>query len=86
MEAFEEAVEAIKVGDPLDEATEMGPLISAGQRETVASLRARRRAGGDPRLGAPDGPGYWFPPTVLCPVERSTTAPCARRSSARSPW
>ena len=38
MEAFEEAVEAIKVGDPLDEATEMGPLISAGQRETVASF------------------------------------------------
>ena len=38
MEAFEEAVEAITVGDPLDEATEMGPLISAGQRETVASF------------------------------------------------
>src|SRR4051795_12754246 len=38
MDAFEEAVEAIKVGDPLDEATEMGPLISAGQLETVASF------------------------------------------------
>jgi acyl-CoA reductase-like NAD-dependent aldehyde dehydrogenase len=37
MEAMEEAVEAIRVGDPLDEETEMGPLISAGQRETVAS-------------------------------------------------
>src|SRR5215208_249741 len=37
MEAFEEAVEAIRVGDPLDDATEMGPLISAGQRDTVAS-------------------------------------------------
>ena len=74
MEAFEEAVEAIKVGDPLDEATEMGPLISAGQRETVASLRARRRAGGDPRLAPPTGPGYWFPPTVLCPVERDDRA------------
>src|SRR6201989_2243994 len=32
------AVQAIKVGDPLDEATEMGPLISAGQRESVASF------------------------------------------------
>ena len=68
MEAFEEAVEAIKVGDPLDEATEMGPLISAGQRETVASFVPE----GAPvaiRGSAPDGPGYWFPPTVLCPVD-----------------
>ncbi len=73
MDAFEEAVEAIKVGDPLDEATEMGPLISAGQRETVASYVPD----GAPvaiRGSAPDGPGYWFPPTVLCPVERSDRA------------
>jgi acyl-CoA reductase-like NAD-dependent aldehyde dehydrogenase len=73
MEAFEEVVEAIEVGDPLDEATEMGPLISAGQRETVASYVPE----GAPvaiRGSAPDGPGYWFPPTVLCPVERSDRA------------
>ena len=73
MEAFEEAVEAIKVGDPLDEATEMGPLISAGQRETVASFVPD----GAPvaiRGSAPGGPGYWFPPTVLCPVERDDRA------------
>jgi acyl-CoA reductase-like NAD-dependent aldehyde dehydrogenase len=68
MEAFEEAVEAINVGDPLDEATEMGPLISAGQRAAVASFVPD----GAPvaiRGSAPDGPGYWFPPTVLCPVD-----------------
>jgi acyl-CoA reductase-like NAD-dependent aldehyde dehydrogenase len=73
MEAFEEAVEAIKVGDPLDEATEMGPLISAGQREAVASFVPE----GAPvaiRGSAPDGPGYWYPPTVLCPVERDDRA------------
>ena len=73
MEALEEAVEAIRVGDPLDEATEMGPLISAGQRETVASFVPD----GAPvaiRGSAPDGPGYWFPPTVLCPVERDARA------------
>ncbi|MEA2132187.1 MAG: hypothetical protein QOC68_96, partial [Solirubrobacteraceae bacterium] len=73
MDAFEEAVEAIRVGDPLDEATEMGPLISAGQREAVASYVPE----GAPvaiRGSAPDGPGYWFPPTVLCPVERSDRA------------
>ncbi|HEY2636514.1 MAG TPA: aldehyde dehydrogenase family protein [Solirubrobacteraceae bacterium] len=67
MDALEEAVEAIRVGDPLDEATEMGPLISADQRATVASF-----VGDDApvavRGSAPDGPGYWFPPTVLCPV------------------
>src|SRR5207245_2763511 len=37
MDALEEHVEAMRVGDPLDESTDMGPLISAQQRETVAS-------------------------------------------------
>jgi acyl-CoA reductase-like NAD-dependent aldehyde dehydrogenase len=67
MEVLEAAVEAIVVGDPLDEATEMGPLISAGQRETVASF-VPDDAPVAIRGSAPDGPGYWFPPTVLCPV------------------
>jgi betaine-aldehyde dehydrogenase len=73
MEALEEHVEAIRVGDPLDEATEMGPLISAGQRETVASFVPD----GAPvaiRGSAPDGPGFWFPPTVLCPVDPADRA------------
>ena len=68
MDALEEHVEAIRVGDPLDEATEMGPLISAGQREAVASFVPD----GAPiaiQGSVPDGPGYWFPPTVLCPVD-----------------
>ena len=67
MALLEEAVEAIRVGDPLDEQTQMGPLISAGQRETVASFVAD----GAPvaiRGSAPDGPGVLVPPTVLCPV------------------
>ena len=61
------AVEAIKVGDPLDPSTEMGPLISAGQRESVAAFVD---GGADVAIrgSAPDGPGYWFPPTVLWPV------------------
>jgi acyl-CoA reductase-like NAD-dependent aldehyde dehydrogenase len=73
MDALEDAVEAIRVGDPLDDATEMGPLISAGQRETVASY-----AGGDApiaiRGSAPEGRGYWFAPTVLCPVSNDDRA------------
>jgi acyl-CoA reductase-like NAD-dependent aldehyde dehydrogenase len=67
MEALEEAVDAVKVGDPLDEATEMGPLISAGQRESVASF-VPDDAPVAIRGSAPDGPGFWFAPTVLCPV------------------
>jgi acyl-CoA reductase-like NAD-dependent aldehyde dehydrogenase len=67
MEVLEETVEALRVGDPLDEQTQMGPLISEGQREIVSSY-----VNGDApvaiRGSAPDGPGYWFPPTVLCPV------------------
>jgi betaine-aldehyde dehydrogenase len=73
MDALEDAVEAIVVGDPLDENTQMGPLISAGQRETVAAFVPD----GAPvaiRGSAPDGPGYWFPPTVLCPVSRDDRA------------
>ncbi len=67
MAALGEAVAAMKVGDPLDEETEMGPLISAGQRETVAAY-LDDEAPVAFRGPAPEGPGFWFPPTVLCPV------------------
>jgi betaine-aldehyde dehydrogenase len=72
MWAFEDAVAAVRVGDPLDEETQMGPLISADRRETVASY-----VEGAPvaiRGEAPDGPGFWFPPTVLCPVSNDDRA------------
>jgi acyl-CoA reductase-like NAD-dependent aldehyde dehydrogenase len=64
MGELERAVTAIRVGDPLDERTEMGPLISAGQRTAVGSFLKD----GAPvafRGSAPDGPGFWFAPTVL---------------------
>jgi betaine-aldehyde dehydrogenase len=67
IELLADAVQAIVVGQPLDEATQMGPLISAGQRASVASFLD----GPEPvaiRGSAPDGPGYWFAPTVLAPV------------------
>ena len=67
MARLERAVGAIVVGDPLDERTEMGPLISAGQRASVASY-----VDGDApvafRGSAPEGRGFWYPPTVLGPL------------------
>jgi acyl-CoA reductase-like NAD-dependent aldehyde dehydrogenase len=68
--ALQPVVEGIAVGDPLDDATQMGPLISAGQRDAVASY-VPEEAPVAIRGGAPDGPGYWFPPTVLAPVANS---------------
>jgi acyl-CoA reductase-like NAD-dependent aldehyde dehydrogenase len=73
MGALEDAVAAIAVGDPLDDSTEMGPLVSADQRETVSSYLED----GAPvafRGTAPEGKGYWFPPTVLCPVSNDDRA------------
>ena len=73
MDALEEAVEAVKVGDPLDDETEMGPLISADQRDTVSSY-----VGDDApvaiRGSAPTGKGFWFAPTVLAPVSNDDRA------------
>ena len=51
----------------------MGPLISADQRETVASY-VRDDAPVAIRGAAPDGPGFWFPPTVLAPVSNADRA------------
>ena len=66
--ALEPAVAGIRVGDPLDEATEMGPLISAAQRDAVGSF-LDDGATVAIRGTAPDGPGYWFAPTILHPVD-----------------
>ena len=73
MEALRGEVEGIRVGDPPHEETQMGPLISAGQRETVASF-VPDDAPVAIRGSAPDGPGYWFPPTVLAPVDNDDRA------------
>ena len=71
--ALKETVEAMKVGDPLDDTTVMGPLISAGHRETVASF-VPDDAPVAIRGSAPGGRGYWFPPTVLSPVSNDDRA------------
>lgn len=66
LELLEPAVTALKVGDPRDEDVFMGPLISAAQHRTVAGFVPD----GAPvafRGSAPEGKGFWFPPTVLTP-------------------
>jgi acyl-CoA reductase-like NAD-dependent aldehyde dehydrogenase len=62
LELLIEATRGVRVGDPGDEATEMGPLISAAHRETVSSF-----VDGEPlfRGDAPGGPGFWFPCTLV---------------------
>ena len=69
MERFESAMRDVRVGDPRDEGTQMGPMVSAGQRETVRGFVE----GADEKVDiafrgtAPEGIGYWYPPTVVLP-------------------
>ncbi len=72
MELLEPAVKGFRVLDPADESSEMGPLITAAQRESVASYVDEATVAF--RGSAPDGPGYWFAPTVLEPTSRDDRA------------
>ncbi|MFD4633203.1 aldehyde dehydrogenase family protein [Streptomyces sp. NPDC058284] len=60
------AIESVVVGDPSDEKTGMGPLISRAQLERV---RAYVPSGPAIRGSVPEGPGFWFPPTLLTDVD-----------------
>ena len=73
MELFETAVKGVVVGDPSLEATEMGPLISRTQFNSVAAY-VPDDASVAFRGSCPDGPGFWFPPTVLAPVASTAAA------------
>ncbi|MCX4450124.1 aldehyde dehydrogenase [Streptomyces sp. NBC_01789] len=66
LELLAPAVEAFPVGDPSDEKTRMGPLISRTQLERVRGYVPEGAAA--IRGSAPQGPGFWFPPTVLTGV------------------
>jgi acyl-CoA reductase-like NAD-dependent aldehyde dehydrogenase len=67
MELLEPAIKGVRVGDPALAGTEMGPLISASHRASVSAY-VPDDAPVAIRGSAPDGPGYWFAPTVLAPV------------------
>ena len=64
---FEQAVQGVVVGDPSRERTQMGPLISAAQRENVRSYVEDSAEQVDVafRGQAPGGDGFWYPATVV---------------------
>ncbi|WP_236788953.1 aldehyde dehydrogenase [Amycolatopsis sp. GM8] len=67
MELLEPAVKGVVVGDPAAEGTEMGPLISAQHKQRVTSYLPDDAPIAF-RGSAPEGPGFWFPPTVVTPA------------------
>jgi len=73
MSLLEPAVQSLRVLDPSSEESEMGPLISAEHRARVASF-VPDDAPVAFRGSAPEGPGFWFPPTVLAPVAEDAVA------------
>ncbi|HUD69913.1 MAG TPA: aldehyde dehydrogenase family protein [Acidimicrobiales bacterium] len=72
MELFEVAVSNVRVLDPTDESSEVGPLISATQLERVRSYVDDAEVAF--RGSAPTGQGYWYPPTVLVPRDTAGRA------------
>jgi succinate-semialdehyde dehydrogenase/glutarate-semialdehyde dehydrogenase len=74
---FVAGMEALSVGDPMAEDTDVGPLSSAGAVETLdkqvrdtVTAGARLLTGGEPRTG----PGYFYPPTVLADIPDGSPA------------
>ncbi|PII83686.1 aldehyde dehydrogenase [Leucobacter sp. OLJS4] len=73
MERFETAVQGVAVGDPTDEATEVGPLVTQAHKESVAAF-LDEDAPVAFRGSCPEGPGSWFAPTVVTPERGSRVA------------
>ena len=73
MGLLEPAVTGFRCGDPNDPQTQMGPLISRLQHDRVSSF-VTDEAPVAFRGSCPEGPGFWFPPTVLTPSSRTDRA------------
>jgi 1-pyrroline dehydrogenase len=68
-----EAASGLSVGEPSDEATELGPLVSAEQRDRVAGFVERARAAGGAVVtggAARPGAGFFFEPSVISNVDQ----------------
>jgi succinate-semialdehyde dehydrogenase/glutarate-semialdehyde dehydrogenase len=74
---FVQAVRAIRIGDPMIETTELGPLATAAIRDELhqqvlrtVEMGGRVLAGGKPR----EGPGFFYEPTVIAPIPAGSPA------------
>ena len=83
---FVAEMEALKVGDPMDEKTDVGPLATAGAVQSLEAdvqksvdAGARVLTGGKPN----PGPGNFYPPTVLTDIPKNSPAAIAKSSLAR---
>jgi succinate-semialdehyde dehydrogenase / glutarate-semialdehyde dehydrogenase len=77
LERFVERMAALRVGDPMDPETQLGPLATAAIRDGVAEQVRETVAAGANLLtgGEPiDGPGFFYPPTVLADIPEATPA------------
>jgi acyl-CoA reductase-like NAD-dependent aldehyde dehydrogenase len=63
VDRLQQAVEAVVVSDPRAETSEMGPLISAGQRDSVQGYLSEVEVAFAGKV--PAGPGFWLPPSVV---------------------
>ncbi|MEU0005936.1 NADP-dependent succinic semialdehyde dehydrogenase [Streptomyces sp. NPDC006314] len=72
-EKFVAGMKALKIGDPLEEDTEIGPLASERGRDDLEELvDDAKRSGAEVLCGGerPEGPGWYYPPTVLAGITR----------------
>ncbi|HEY8166751.1 MAG TPA: NAD-dependent succinate-semialdehyde dehydrogenase [Gemmatimonadaceae bacterium] len=77
IDGFVKRVRSLRVGDPMDEATELGPLATSSIRNDLAKqVRATIEAGGRALTGghAIDRPGFYYEPTVLCDIPNGSPA------------
>ncbi|MFN2259915.1 MAG: NAD-dependent succinate-semialdehyde dehydrogenase [Parasphingopyxis sp.] len=71
LEKFVERTKNIRIGDPTDENTEMGPLSSEGARDDICEQLEKAVAAGATRLCGgkiPDRPGAWMEPAILVDI------------------
>lgn len=69
------AVSKVSMGLPTDEATQMGPVISARHRDRIAGFVERATASGPASLavgGPSDGPGHWYRPSLIVDVAQDS--------------
>lgn len=69
LELLEPAVKGVVVGDPRNDATEVGPLVSRAHHDSVSEYLDGANIAF--RGSAPEGPGFWFAPTVVLPDSRT---------------